>query len=53
MEFTKLSDNKRWKISSGQASVVVRKGEYKKFRNQPCDVEGYLHKADPHRSIRR
>ena len=52
MEFTKLSNNKRWTPSSGQASSIVRTGEYKKFRNTPCDVEGYLHKADPHRSIR-
>ncbi|MBD2129587.1 hypothetical protein NDI39_08070 [Microcoleus sp. ZQ-A2] len=52
MEFTKLSSNNRWRPSTGQTSAIGRNGQYKPFRNQPCDVEGYLHKADPHRSIR-
>jgi deoxycytidine triphosphate deaminase len=52
MEFTKLSSHSQWNPSSGQASSIFSKAKYKEFRNQPCDVEGYLRKADSQRKIR-
>ena len=51
MEFTKLSPNKRWRKS--MVGNNSRQGNYKEFRNNPeRDVEYYLGKAAPHRSVR-
>jgi deoxycytidine triphosphate deaminase len=51
MEFTKLSPNKIW--DSDQTNSNSRIGEYVEFRPaNAVDVDGYLRKADQHRSIR-
>ena len=55
MEFTKLSPNQRWHTSDDNTSdSITRVGQYKEFPPGKAlpDVEGYLRKADPHRSIR-
>ncbi len=54
MEFTKLSPNQRWHTSNTNSSPIPRTGQYKPFPPGKAlpDVEGYLRKADPHRSIR-
>lgn len=55
MEFTKLSPNQRWQRNNENSSEPIsRVGEYKEFPPGKAlpDVEGYLRKADPHRSIR-
>jgi len=52
IEFTKLSTNKLWNRLN---AYVPRRGEYVQFpkrKKQFSDVEDYLRKADPHRSIR-
>jgi len=52
MEFTKLSPNQRW--DKNIYENIPRTGKYVKFPSNKAlpDVEGYLRKADPHRSIR-
>ncbi|MBO3461661.1 hypothetical protein G7B40_015405 [Aetokthonos hydrillicola Thurmond2011] len=55
IEFTKLSPNRRWKVLNKKASAINRQGQYIPFpanKNKLSDVEEYLRKADPHRSIR-
>lgn len=57
MEFTKLSPNQRWHINDENSNSSESKSRVGKYREFPPgkalpDVEGYLRKADPHRSIR-
>ena len=55
MEFTKLSWRREWQPSSEMISSVQRKGKFYEFpprKKNFGDVEDYLRKADPHRSIR-
>jgi deoxycytidine triphosphate deaminase len=55
MEFTKLSPNERWNSLNTISSNPIRRiGQYVEFPSDKSlpDVEGYLRKADQHRSIR-
>jgi hypothetical protein len=48
-----LSPNRRWDLYNSTFDSVLRQGEYVEFPTLPdADVETYLRKADPHRSIR-
>jgi deoxycytidine triphosphate deaminase len=52
MEFTKISSNPRW--NANDVDSISRFGQYIEFPSTKAlpDVEGYLRKADQHRSIR-
>jgi deoxycytidine triphosphate deaminase/cell division protein FtsB len=54
MEFTKLSPNQRWNTINTSSNSIPRIGQYVEFPSDKAlpDVEGYLRKADQHRSIR-
>jgi hypothetical protein len=55
MEFTKLSGRKEWQPSKEMTSSLKRQGKFYEFpprKKNFGDVEDYLRKADPHRSIR-
>jgi deoxycytidine triphosphate deaminase len=56
VEFTKVSYNEKWDAWGGRAGEIRRQGKYVPFperKNQLySDVDDYLAKAAPHRSIR-
>ncbi len=54
MELTKISSNPRWNTNDIDSRSISRSGQYIEFPSTKAlpDVEGYLRKADQHRSIR-